>query len=67
VVTLWCHHYISWNTSANSQAVALLWGETMKILSRLRELLHSLRLGTWGQILMGELIAVAKPATDLRR
>jgi hypothetical protein len=49
------------------QAVALLWGETMKILSRLRELLHSLRLGTWGQILMGELIAVAKPATDLRR
>jgi len=39
----------------------------MKILSRLRELLRSARLGMWSQILMGELIAVAKPATDFRR
>ncbi len=39
----------------------------MKILSRIREYLDNLWLGTWRQVALGELIAITKPITDSRR
>jgi hypothetical protein len=50
------------------ERLMLFWnrGETMGILRQLRERLHRF-FAVWGHVLIGELLAAGKPATDTRR